>query len=151
MILTPAGNALFPAFPSRVNQTSTRTGDACPRDPYHYQEGEAGYYNDSPLGAVPNDFQLAPVYGYTPVNEGWTKTNQGLVPGGINVGFAGYPLRAPRSLGDSASDQAAIDAYNSKKRSDWLFKLSIASTVAVGISALLGIYRHSAGIKQHKY
>ncbi len=130
MILTPNGIAILPGQNRQeINRSATPRGDSCPRDPYHYQRGEAGYFHDSQLGEVPSDFELSTVYGYTPVNEGWTQTNQGLTPGGL------YP--GGRPMGDAASD--AVSAEELFRRRS--LTLQLITGIAVVLSAGLAGYR----------
>ena len=136
MILTPNGVAILPGTNRMtVNRSATPQGSACPRDPYHYQRGEAGYFHDSQLGEVPNDFELSTAYGYTPVNEGWTQTNQGLVPGGVGPG--GQILSTLGQLRDAASDLVAAEEVFRKKS----LALQAITGVAVVLSAGLAAYR----------
>lgn len=126
MILTPDGLA------PEINRTGGASGSACPRDPFHYQRGEPGYYADTQLGEVPNDFQLAPVYGYTPVHEGWTMTNQGFIPGGLTLGDSAPPQRA-RLIGLGTPSE---DDYRR-----WSFAIQVATGAAIIASAAFGIRR----------
>lgn len=144
MILSPYGRR------PDTNRTAHAEGSACPRDPYHYQEGEAGYYSDTPLGDVPNDFALSPVYQYTPVHEGWTNTNQGQIPGGIYSD--GLPYDAPYArmglaVGMNGLRDAATDEAIYRRRT---FAVQAVTAVAVVASALFAIYRTSKQIQYDK-
>ena len=131
------------------------------------------------LGAIPTDFELATRYGYLPVESGWTRTKQGyytgrwLPPQG-NPAWAGYPtpmwpleskplgdvpeygvlttgnINKPRRtslLGEASvvDVMAEMTAHN-----DRLFALTLVSTTAVAVSALLGVFRTLKLIKEEK-
>jgi hypothetical protein len=134
MILTPDGKA------PEINRTVTASGSACPRDPFHYQRGEAGYYHDTQLGDTPNDFELAPSYGYTPVHEGWTVTNQGLVPGGLTLG---------ESLPSAYPPPPESEESVYRKRA---FAIQVITGFAIVASAAFGIRRalqDEASVRRH--
>ena len=130
MILTPKGLA------PQINRTASTSGNACPADPYHYQRGEAGYFHDSQLGEAPDDFDLSSAYGYTPVNEGWTRTNQGLGPGGLHPGHLADANSTTQITvpSDNMTPEDREEMY--RKRN---FLLQEIGTSAVVISALFAI------------
>lgn len=131
------------------------------------------------LGAIPTDFELSTRYGYLPMQSGWTRTQQGyytgrwLPPTG-NPAWAGYPTpmwpleskplgavteygvlttgtvnKPPRRFGFGEPNvvdvMAEMAAHN-----DRLFALTLVSTTAVAVSALLGVFRTLKLIKEEK-
>jgi hypothetical protein len=107
--------------------------------------------------SVPSDFELAPTYGFTPDMDGWTVAREGFQPGswippnGWNPAGAYGPPMAPRSLsgfGDAtpatADDLiAALNAHNQK-----VFTLTLVSTFAVALSAIITTIRNTKLIRQ---
>jgi hypothetical protein len=111
------------------------------------------------LGApMPNDFDLVRRYGYLPVKTGWVVTEQGYQSGGWRPRFGHYPGQpqalwppvTPLSgLGQalppvsqtpspaSAEDLIAMMAAHN----DRVFALTLVSTSAVAISAIIGLFR----------
>ena len=86
------------AWPTGITQSRGPNGEyLVPYDPYFNMCGEAGFFHDTPLGspalgwfkrwrlkkqlrglgAIPTDFEIAKVMGYTPVESGWIATQQG--------------------------------------------------------------------------
>lgn len=103
------------------------------------------------LGDIPTDAELARVRGYTPVASGWinSKTSNGgtvyvtgpwLPPNGYD--YSGTPapvaLSGLRGLRDATSDDliATMNAHN-----DRVFALTLVSTAAVAVSAMITIFR----------
>ncbi len=130
----------------------------CPEDPQFNQHGEQGFYFDSQLGgpAQPTDMELAHNYGYTPVEAGWIPSTDGKfypgpwrVPGGWNPADQYGPQASLGGLQDvsvtlppgatSSDAQAVVDALNAQNAR--IFKVTIISTVVVGLAALLNSYR----------
>jgi hypothetical protein len=124
------------------------------------------------LGAIPTDFELATVRNYLPVESGWVTTKQGyqtgpwLPPHGVwppytRAPIPGIPGYAPPSnLGAVPADSdnpvvmqpattddvvALMNAHN-----DRLFALTIVSTTAVAVSALLTVFRTLKLIKEDR-
>jgi len=120
----------------------------------------------SGLGAIPTDFEIAKSYGYLPVYSGWVTTNQGYQSGGWNPPhgrWPGYPTAiAPRmaplnGLGATEVVQepigpTSIDDFVAvqQAQNDRVFALTAVSTVAVTISALIGLFRTIKLIKEDK-
>lgn len=96
-----------------------------PHDPQHYTRGEAGYYYDSQLGA--------------PRRGPFARLLNGL-RGGLRD--AEVTSDAPASTMDIVQ---LMNAHN-----DRLFALTIVSTVAVAVSATIGIFRTLKLIRQGK-
>jgi hypothetical protein len=154
VVLTPYGHVPG-SFPAGITRSyAGATAWAPPFDPQFYSRGEAGYYYDTQLGGSPTDFELARRRGYLPVASGWTTTRQGYQPGGWlppDGGYPGqpqatrYPMVPLNGLGGdivepgpaTANDVMAIMAAHN----DRVFALGLVSTVAVTISALLGLFR----------
>ncbi len=112
------------------------------------------------LGTIPTDFEMARGQGmpYTPVNNGWIAAKEGYfmptyIPpygrpsGGLPIpvetpGFSGFSLRGLRETAPvpppaSVEDVLAVmNAHN-----DRIFALSLVSTTAVAVSALLTVFR----------
>jgi hypothetical protein len=107
---------------------------------------------------MPNDFDLVRRYGYLPVKTGWVVTEQGYQSGGWHPRFGHYPGQpqalwppvTPLSgLGQalppvsqtpspaSAEDLIAMMAAHN----DRVFALTLVSTSAVAISAIIGLFR----------
>lgn len=167
MILTPFGRLPNGQYPSEIVGSLGPDGTyLCPKDPQHNTTGEDGFYNDSHLGGAsgpqviamgpaPSDFAVATSYGYTPNSRGWVATKEGYVQGPYypQAPLAGITYPMPLlTLSDAAvpaavlaPDQAALD--REARRKDLAFKLSVASTIAVGISAIIAIVRTSAGLR----
>ncbi len=117
----------------------------------------------------PNDFDLTPYYGYTPVMDGWVEAREGFNPGSwippdgysasgkygpqmVPRALAGFgdavlpisPVQAPPSQQPTPADLiAALQEHNQK-----IFTLSIISTIAIAISAAINTYRNSKLIRQ---
>lgn len=159
VVLTPYGH-IPGSFPTGTTFSSKgATSWAAPFDPQFYARGEAGYYYDTPLGGLrgaPTDFELARRTGYLPVNSGWTVTNRGYQPGNWLPPAGGYPGQpmatryplVPRGLGElpapmaspqpaTAEDVLAVMAAHN----DRVFALTLVSTAAVTISAMITIFR----------
>jgi hypothetical protein len=163
VVLTPYGH-IPGSFPAGITHSTGRGPYAQPFDPQWNTRGEAGLYYDTQLGglrglgAVPGDMALAKRYGFLPVNSGWTVTQQGYQPGGWlppDGGYAGQPqaLRmplVPRGLGEvqpaTAEDVLAVMAAHN----DRVFALTLVSTAAVAVSALLGLFRTLKLIKEDR-
>jgi hypothetical protein len=115
------------------------------------------------LGAIPTDFEIAKQYGYLPVYSGWVTTNQGYQSGGWNPPhgrWPGYPTSiAPKmaplnglGLTEVEPGPMSIDDFVSvqQAQNDRVFALTAVSTVAVTISALIGLFRTIKLIKEDK-
>ncbi len=161
VVLTPYGH-IPGSFPAAITHSykGAKTW-AGPFDPQFYARGEAGYYYDTPLGGAPTDFELSRRIGYQPVASGWTVTQQGYQPGGWlppDGGYPGQPMATrypvvPRGLGDlvpqppaSADDVLVVMAAHN----DRIFALTLVSTVAVTVSAMIGVFRTLKLIKDRK-
>lgn len=174
VVLTPYGH-IPGSFPTGITSSyKGATTWAPPFDPQWNERGEAGYYYDTQLGSprrlnglgqVPNDFELARRYGYLPVNSGWVVGDKGYQAGGWLPPDGGYPGQpaatrfplVPRGLGDlpspvvttsgaTAEDVLAVMAAHN----DRVFALTLVSTTAVAVSAIIGIFRTLKLIKGGK-
>lgn len=110
------------------------------------------------LGAIPSDFDLATVYQYTPVASAWTASKEAYWPGtwmppngwnyagkygpqpqargGVTVS-SGLPPQPP-GLGEATGGDvlATLNEHNQR-----VFALTLVSTAAVTIAAVLGAFR----------
>lgn len=172
VVLTPYGH-IPGSFPAAVSfNYKGATSFAPPFDPQWNERGEAGYYYDTQLGSTqrmkiglgnaPTDFELSRRYGYMPVNHGWTLTHQGYQQGAWLPPDGAYPGQpqavrsqvVPYGLGElpvvtpgaSAEDVLSVMAAHN----DRVFALTLVSTTAVAISALIGIFRTLKLIKGGK-
>jgi hypothetical protein len=162
VVLTPFGH-IPGSFPAGTTYSSKgATSWAQPFDPQFYTRGQAGFYYDTPLGGLrgsPTDFELASRAGYLPVMSGWTVTNNGHQPGNWLPPDGGYPGQpaatryplVPRGLGDgtpaTADDVLAVMAAHN----DRVFALTLVSTAAVAVSAMITIFRTLKLIKGGKH
>ncbi len=157
--------------PHTVNYSGVnRHRTLCPDDPQFNTRDQAGLYYDTPLGSpmtaigrkiqrwrinkqrrlqglgdIPTDAELATVRGYTPVTSGWISsvspkafvTGPWVPPNGQNYGGYAPPV-ALNGLRDGATDDVitSMNAHN-----DRVFALTLVSTAAVAISAMLTIFR----------
>lgn len=142
-----------------------------PHDPQFNTRGTPGMYYDTPLGApslkswwhkrklkralrglgdIPTDAELATVYGYTPVQSGWINTvGQGYVtgpwvpPDGQNYGGYAPPvaLHGLRGLRDDAAPSVETMLQSMQEHNDRVFALTLVSTAAVAISAMITVFR----------
>lgn len=115
----------------------------------------------------PTDFELARKWGYLPVKTGWVVTDQGYQSGGWRPPYGHYPgqpaaLRPPvtplNGLGQTlppvmqtpapatAEDLIAMMAAHN----DRIFALTLVSTSAVAISALITVFRTIKLIKSRQ-
>jgi hypothetical protein len=116
------------------------------------------------LGRIPTDFELASKYGFTPTYSGWVATNRGyytpaweppdgyypgypppvqpldglrgapaFVPDGVTAAAAAADTATPVTVDDVI---AQMNAHN-----DRIFALTIVSTTAVAVSALVTMLR----------
>lgn len=170
VILTPYGHT--PGYPPAGITRSVRgaTRWLGPFDPQHYTRDDTGYYYDTPLGNIPTDFELAKREGFLPVASGWVTTQQGYQTGGWLPPKGWYPgqpqaVRIPlqplgltRGLGEAlppvpqtsppvtAEDVLAVIAAHNER----VFALTFVSTMAVAISALIGLFRTLKLIKEDR-
>lgn len=117
----------------------------------------------------PNDFDLTPYYGYTPVSDGWVEAREGFNPGtwippnGYSASGSYGPQMVPRALagfGDAVlpaspvqpspnQQPTAADLINTlNEHNQKIFTLSIISTIAIALSAAINTYRNSKLLKQ---
>lgn len=117
------------------------------------------------LRGIPTDAELATVYGYTPVASGWVAAKEGyfpspwLPPNGWNPAAQFGPMRSLnglRGVGDPptvptvgvnpADDViATMNAHNQR-----IFALTLISTCAAGLAALLTTYRTMRLLKKER-
>lgn len=117
------------------------------------------------LGDIPTDFEIAKNYGYLPVFSGWVTTNRGYQSGGWNPPhgrYPGYPTAiAPKmaplgGLGDTpiptGSTALTLEDFMTvqQAQNDRVFALTLVSTAAVTVSALIGLFRTIKLIKEDK-
>jgi hypothetical protein len=170
MILAPYGQ-IPGAFPSGVLMSrGTRQQYLGPEDPQWYERGEAGYYYDTALGAprfgflsrvkarlkaklglgsIPTDFELATGKDYLPVESGWIAAKEGfytppwLPPNGYQAGGYPVPVHTPGVSGLRGPEPATTDDVIAlmNAHNDRVFALSLVSTTAVAVSALLTVFR----------
>lgn len=95
-----------------------------PDDPYQYQRGEAGYYHDTQLGS-PRRGPIARLFS--------------------GLRGLGDPLPATDTPASTADIVALMNAHN-----DRLFALTIVSTTAVAVSAIIGVFRTLKLIREGK-
>ncbi len=111
------------------------------------------------LKDIPTDAELAHTYGYTPVQSGWIPSTNGeyvtgpwVPPNGQN--YSGYPPPiAFAGLGQDTTSQpptiedvlATMNAHN-----DRVFALTLVSTAAVAVSAMITIFRTLRLIREAK-
>lgn len=105
------------------------------------------------LGGYPTDAELSSVWGFTPVHSGWINTEQNfregpwVPPNGYSQGGPPIPVRSlndivlpaevPVNVSATVDDvMAVMNAHN-----DRLFALTLVSTTAVAISALITVFR----------
>lgn len=109
------------------------------------------------LGDIPTDAELATVRGYTPVVSGWINTvGQGYVTGPWippdGQDYSGYPppialkgLRGLRDIVASAPVPGTVTTesllQSMQEHNDRVFTLTLVSTTAVAVSALITIFR----------
>lgn len=119
------------------------------------------------LGAIPTDFEIAKsVYDHLPVYSGWVTTQQGYQSGGWQPPKGRYPgfpssiappMAPLNGLGETPippvgqqlltiEDVLAVQ----QAQNDRVFSLTAISTVAVTVSALIGIFRTIKLIKEDK-
>lgn len=124
------GMVLTPPF---VTRSLPGRGPWADDDPYYNQDqdGTAGFYHDTPLGAIPTDFDLATQQCYTPVQSGWISALNGARARlfGGRRGLAG-------ALRDTSE---SVDALT--KAQDRAFWLATISTSAVVILAGVNLFR----------
>jgi hypothetical protein len=132
-------------------------------------QSQANRVNSPFLGAIPTDAELAITRGYTPVESGWIANRAGFTPGPWNPpdGWpsGGYPMPGPgfRGLGDlptpiplppvqaqspAATVEDVVAVMNA--HNDRVFALTLVSTTAVAISALLTVFRTLKLIREGK-
>jgi len=167
-VLAPLGQEVPGQFPNEIAFSYGGGGTfLCPPDPQWNQYGEQGLYYDTKLGglgAIPTDAELATAYGWTPTVTGWVAAQEGYFPapwrppGGWDPSYPNGPSMSLSGLGDDASSpgnvtttvtippgsstsdaQAIVDALNA--HNERIFKVTIISTVVVGIAAILNSYR----------
>lgn len=105
------------------------------------------------LGAIPTDAELSTVYQYTPVTSGWVAAKEAffpspwLPPNGWNQAGAYGPQPQLRGVGETSPDDviASLNAHNQR-----VFALTMVSTAAVAISALLGAFRTIKALRETK-
>lgn len=169
VILTPYGHT--PGYPPSGITRNARgaTSWAGPFDPQFYTRGQAGFFYDTPLGGVPTDFDLARRRGFLPVVSGWVQTQQGyqtggwlppggyypgqpaaarvpLTPLGLNGLRDALPPATETSPPATAEDVLAVLAAHN----DRIFAITVVSTMAVAVSALIGLFRTLKLIKDDK-
>jgi hypothetical protein len=138
-------------------------------DPYYNQRGEDGYFRDTALGAprlgffarlkarralrglgmlpyIPSDAELSTTRDHTPLVTGWVSAQRNtaaqrvpqqiFIPSPFAVGQV--PTGQLNGLRDATSEAtiAALVAHQDK-----MFALSLVSTSAVAVSALITIFR----------
>lgn len=101
------------------------------------------------LGDIPTDAELAKVRGYTPVTSGWINTVQGqyvtgpwIPPNGQNYSGSMPPV-ALSGLGQVPTQPANVDDVLAvmNAHNDRVFALTLVSTAAVAVSAMITIFR----------
>lgn len=111
------------------------------------------------LRDIPTDFDLAKVRGYLPVQAGWVTTEQGYQTGPWLPPHGEYPPNPSRQVvplaglqglreGEPATTEdviAAMMAHN-----DRIFALSLVSTTAVAVSALITVFRTLRLVREGK-
>lgn len=109
--------------------------------------------------SVPTDFEIAPYYGYTPDTDGWVVAKEGFNPGswippnGYSPAGAYGPPMAPATysypgpLGDTAQPTPADLIATLNEHNQKIFTLSIISTAAVAVSAILAAWRTSKQLR----
>ncbi len=116
--------------------------------------------------SIPSDMALAPSYGYLPHMTGWVDSKQGMVqnpwippnewrPAPLSgLGCAGCAGPQMRGLGDAtvtpvdpqvATVLQAMNDHNQK-----IFTLTVITTVAVAVSAIVATVRNSAALKKEQ-
>lgn len=160
-IVAPLGQKVPGQYPNEINYSYGGDGVyLCPPDPQWNQNGEQGFYYDTHLGgpAIPTDAELATVYGRTPVAAAWVTAKEGFfpgpwrTPGGWNPAGAWGPPVSLSGLGHLqavdvtipttatvSETQAVVDALNAQNAR--IFKVTVISTVIVGLAALINSYR----------
>lgn len=165
IILAPYGQ-IPGAYPSEIAYSYGGDGTfLCPDDPFFNTRGEEGHYYDTQLGglghSMPTDFELAPAYGYTPMIDGWVVSKEGFNPGswippnGYSPSGAYGPPMAPLSykspgpLGDPTMPMTIDDVVATiQEQNQKMFTLSLITTIAVAVSALVATYRTAKQIRQ---
>lgn len=112
--------------------------------------------------SVPTDFEIAPYYGYTPDMDGWVVAKEGFQPGswippnGWNpAGAYGSSMAPPNysypgplgGLRDVVQPTPADLIATLNDHNQKIFTLSIITTAAVAVSAILSAYRTSKQLK----
>lgn len=138
-------------------------------DPYWNMRGEAGFFHDTALGkpklfermrrrlglgAIPTDAELSLVMGYTPVASNWITTKEGFITppwlppngwpqGGYSPPVALSGFRGFRDADPTAPTPATIEDVVGvmNAHNDRVFALTLISTTAVAVSAMITIFR----------
>lgn len=106
--------------------------------------------------SIPSDMELEATYGYVPHMTGWiTSSNQGFVqtswipPNGWRPSPLSGPSNQLRDIPPSNIDPevakvlAAMNAQNAK-----MFTLSVVTTLAIAVSAIIQVIRNTKALKQ---
>lgn len=169
IVLTPFGKLPNGAPPYAIGYQYGGNGTYLgPDDPGYYGRGEAGYYHDTQLGgprrpgalarlkrklglgSIPTDFEISKTRNYLPVMSGWIRTKQGYQtgpwtpPGNLEPWAAPLqPLNGLAGLGQVPAPPATVEDVMAAMtaHNDRVFALTLVSTAAVAISAMLGIFR----------
>jgi hypothetical protein len=151
IILSPYGK-IPGSFPSGIQYSYGGAESLCPEDLLYNTRGEVGFYGDTQLGrSLVTDFDVAPVYGWTPMHDGGVASTDGYYPGGWippNGWNPADPYGAhfvPKGLGDpgaidtnTASVVATMEDQNKK-----MFTLQFIATLAVATSAVVALMRNT--------
>lgn len=141
---------------------ATECASAPGRGPnYRWNETSAYETDTGELGAIPTDFQLSTVYGYTPVKSQWARFKQGTwsplpwippqgQPAAYMPRYMTPPLAGPQTLrqGDgtvpAATDPAQAVTDVLVQHNERMFRVGLISAAAVASTALINVFRYSA-------
>lgn len=96
--------------------------------------------------SIPGDFDLQPTYGFVPQMSGWVSSKSGPVqsPWTPPNGWRPSPLSG---LGDAVNSDAAAILSEMQQQNRKMFTLSVLTTLAVGVSAVVAVIRNAKAIK----
>lgn len=168
IVLTPYGK-IPGSFPAAITQSRGGNGEFLNHDPYYNQRGQCGWYHDTQLGspkpsllqrakralglgAIPTDFQIASTLNYTPVMSSWVWTDQGYIqppPWRPSAPLAGFrdSVEVP-GVSPAATVDDVVQTMNA--HNDRVFALTLVSTTAVAVSAMITIFRTLKLIREGK-
>jgi hypothetical protein len=118
-------------------------------DPQHYENGEEGYYYDSPLGsAIPTDAELSKNWNHLPLNSGWVTDVNGrmwpvpwMPPNGWNVDAGASGAQPTPPLPGLGAVTAVQSSTHLDSRTFWLSVISATSAVVIAGVAVWGAMR----------